>query len=811
MSYPEHSSAAIRSARMVGRQAELALLKQKLDRLQAGTGGVVVVSGEAGMGKTRLMEAVAEEAGKLEMRCWRSAATPSRANMDCGLFAEVMEELLRHGSRRHRQSLRQWLATLAPNLPEGLWGQPSGRRLAELEEVPPAWRLNLFCGYLTRVLLEVAQGRPLVLCLEDLHWADEVSLRLLRHLCRRCGGALLVLCTYRPEALGPRGDSDKRGMVAGTLWDLCANLGCESLVLKRLTRAQTNTLVHACFSQAELSGELLERIQEASAGVPLFILQYLSLLIVRGAVRQEGQLWVDQQRACHGVPEAVRDALRHRVRALSPEERHLLGCASVQGVTFEGKLAARAMGWPRMEVLRVLGRLARSTRMIDSCEGGFRFAHGLLCELFYEELAESERRTLHLQVAEVLGQCPGAGAALIARHFSRAGAAELALSHWLAAAREARAAGAYGKAQGWLRQAVEGMEQRLRGGGENKVRHRLLETLLELAQVCERLGEWNQVEECCLAALRWWSPEGGRGVLGRVSMQMGRVRWVKGEGERAERLYREALEYFAGAGDREGSAQSQLALAAYYLDRAALKETAVCLEEARNWALEGDRPLLGETYCRLGQGAMVEGRYLEAMLHYSAALRVCSKANDLYGQGWAYYYIGVLLAIQREWEGALKCCQHSEALARQLGAADLLASTLSHQARALIHTGADAAAQRRCMAARVHVERTGNRRVRAMCDMAEGIVCREQAQMTGRAELREVAAECLQRGRWAFRELGNRFAEAECDLEFGVLRRELGDAEGARRCWAQAAELFGQIKAVGGVRKAEELLAALAA
>jgi tetratricopeptide (TPR) repeat protein len=787
---------------LVGRQAELALLGQWLDRLLAGAGGAVAVAGEAGVGKTRLMEAVGEEAAKRRVLFWRSAATPARTSMPCGLFLDAVRALSERGPRARQQA--RSLQPLAPHLWEVLQPHPSSRPSALPEELPAEWGLRLFISRLAQQLLEVARRQPLVLCLEDLHWADADSLRLLRHLRRKTASApLLLLCTCRPEELGRRAEARR---------EFFGDLDCEWLELGRLAGEETRALANACFSRAELGEELFERLQEESGGVPLFALQYLDLLVEQGAVRQRGSLWVDQPVEGAPLPAPIRAALWRRARGLSSEEQHLLSCAAVQGVEFEGGLVARIAGWPRLKALRALGRLARSTWLIDNGEGGFRFNHAGLRRLFYELLAPSEQRILHFQLAGVLEQRPATGAAALAIHFSLAGVPGLAVPYCLAAARQAREAGAYPKARGWLSQAVEMARQpasRARGG---EVDSPFLGALLELAEVEGRLGAWDLAEARCLTALHCGGLQKGDSALGRVWLQLGRAHRARGEPARAASRCQEALAFFAEAGDEAGQAQAHLELGKGALEYPYLGKAAALLEEARARTLKReDKALLGEICCRLGEAAALGGRYLEAVLGCSAARRTCQQAGDEWGLCQSYYYLGEVLAAQGEWAGALRCYRHSEARARRSGATELLAQILAHQARALAHLGAEEGALAQCEAARFHAERAGNRRARAACDLAEGIACREQAKKAGAAGLWEVAAERLQQGRWGFRECGNYFGEAECELELGVLRREQGDWEGARRCWARAAEWFGQLGAAGGARRAEELLAGPAA
>lgn len=810
MEYTNLPGGTVNSA-LVGREAELEFLRERLEECLAGDGGTVAVSGEAGVGKTRLMDAVAEEAEKRRLQCWRSAADPARSEVAGSLFLGVLRALRSSGSQRQRQAMQKSVEELVPHLQEGLFLPAVRRRRRTVAgDLPSEWQLKLFCARLAHHLSEVAQSSPLVLCLEDLHWADAVSLQWLRYLCRKSGAApLLILCTYRPEEILLQKRREDRLDLAGTMLDLCGSPHCQRLELKGLAEMETRALINSRLNRAELGEELLERLHRESGGVPLFVLQYLALLVEQGVLRENEQLWTEEQGAGTGVPDTVRAALWRRARGLSPEEQSLLGCAAVQGVEFKGKLVAQVLGRASTEVVRTLGRLARTTSLIHGCEGGFRFAHALLRSFFYEDLAEPERRAFHLQLARILERRQKKDVSRLAYHFSQAGAPALALPYLLAGAGEARAASDYRQARCLLRQGLDALERMVE---EQEYPERRLGILLELAEIEGRQGEWNQAEVHCLEALRLWGPEAGEVSLGRAMLQLGRARCARGEWALAGRFYREALAGFSGSAPEGVGAQIQLEQGSIALERTLLKEARALLEEVRLWAMKSaDIILQGEACLRLGQAAGMAGLNLEAILRCSEALRAFSKAGDKYGLCQTYCCLGTLLAAQGEWERALEYYTQSEVLARQMGAAGALAYVLLHQARVLADAGSGEAASSRWQAARVHLKRAADRRRQAEGVKVEGIICREMAKAAGAAELYRAAEARLQQARWAFGELENRFEEAECALELGMTLWVRGGAAEARQCWREASELFGQIGAAGGRARSEELLATSAA
>jgi tetratricopeptide (TPR) repeat protein len=241
------------------------------------------------------------------------------------------------------------------------------------------------------------------------------------------------------------------------------------------------------------------------------------------------------------------------------------------------------------------------------------------------------------------------------------------------------------------------------------------------------------------------------------------------------------------------------------LEQARLDEGSESLGQARLLARQGgDKAALGVVSFGLGVVGQQRGQYLAAVLHYTEALQAFRQADHRYGICQVYHRFGELHAAQQRWPEALKCYAESARLARQMGAVSLLAHILAGTALAQLGAGDGAAASASCAAARMYMEQMGDRRGLAECDKVEGVIHRQQAQYAPAEEL-------LERGRKLYLVLGIRLGVAECERELGLLLQGCGDVEGARQRLQESSALFGRIGAREEARRAEELLAALAA
>jgi DNA-binding SARP family transcriptional activator len=400
----------------VGRAAELASLRQAWE---AGQGAVVVVAGDAGMGKTRLAARFAAEA-----HAGGAAVLHGRIDEETVVPYQPFVEALRHYVAYAPPVTGVDLEALAPLVPElGGVAAESGERENR--------RYRLFEA-VAALLGRAAAERPLLLVVEDLQWAGMPTLLLLRHVVRRLEGApLLVLVTMRDEEANLVADP------ARLLADLSREHVVERIALGGLQEADA----------AELVGdpELARRLYGRTAGNPFFIEEMLRSL----AEAPESD----------GVPEGVKDLVSRRLARLEPETVEALTAAAVLGRDFRLDTLEAMVRRPGEELLDPLEEALRAGVVREDAEqvDRFAFAHALVRETLYDAPAHARRARLHLRAGRAL-EAAGAPPGELAHHFFAArevGGAEAAVEYSAAAARHAVAAHAYEEAAWHLQQALE--------------------------------------------------------------------------------------------------------------------------------------------------------------------------------------------------------------------------------------------------------------------------------------------------------------------------------------------------------------------
>ena len=402
---------------LVGRDEEIAMLMRRWERARQGEGQLVLIVGEPGIGKSRLIE-------EFHARLRETPHTWVEWSCSQLLQNTPLHPIAEWGRRRfggadlpaERQlsDLENTLALIKLDPAENV---PLLAPLLDIP-VPPECRPILApeelrrrqLAALTNWLMAGARAQPIVLTLEDLHWADPTTLDVFRGIAERGAMApLFVLLTARPE-FRPS-------------WGARSHHGAISLV--PLDRQQVRHMVGELAARHALAKEVIEGVTERTGGVPLFVEEVTRLLLERG-----------EQGGIQAIPPTLQQSLTARLDRLGPA-REVAQIAAVIGRGFSYQLV-RAVAKMEDEALQTaLERLAEADILLVQGlppESEYRFKHALIQDAAYENLLKSRRQALHRRTGEVLRDQFAATAAaepeLLAHHFTQAGLTEAAIEWW---------------------------------------------------------------------------------------------------------------------------------------------------------------------------------------------------------------------------------------------------------------------------------------------------------------------------------------------------------------------------------------------
>ena len=396
----------------VGRDRQLDIMLRALDDALSGQGRVVLLGGEPGIGKTRLAEefaghAVALGADVVWGRSWEAGGAPAYWPWTESLRA--LFEVERHDAGARALEIDPHIAQLLPEMRSRLTTP-----LAVASGSPESARFELFVA-VSRLLHQASQRRPLVVILEDLHAADAPSLLLLRFVARAASEQRTVMLgTYRDVELS------RDHPLTTTLPELLRAPGATRVSLPGLAEGDVARLMRT-IPQLDAEPDLVAAIHRKTDGNPLFVQEYLRLL------ESENQSEHGSTERRWPVPEGVREVISRRLDRLPPSCTELLQLAAVAGRDFRVDILERASGQPGDALLDALHDAieARLVEEVPGEPGRLRFAHALIRDALYEELAPGERCRSHAAIARALEAAyasdPGPFLAELAHHFFEAG------------------------------------------------------------------------------------------------------------------------------------------------------------------------------------------------------------------------------------------------------------------------------------------------------------------------------------------------------------------------------------------------------
>lgn len=444
--------AASSSVAMVNREAELATIDQAWEQVQRGRGQAVLLSGEPGIGKSRLVRAVT---ARLEAAAHQVVLLPGSPYFSDSPLHPVVEFLEQSTAIRKAgapgeqlEALERYVGSIREQVPElvevlaDLLGIAQSR-YSTLAALAPRERRARTLDVLCEFVLALAREKPAVLVLEDLHWSDPTTREWLRLLLNRLHRShLLALMAIRSDAAGEWSDSP----------------GIRHVPVERLGREESAAIIDRLVRGATLDGQLRERILIATDGVPLFV-EELTKAMIEGSPAAPMPAGLAPATA---VPTTIQDSLTARLDRLGDAKRVAQVAATI-GREFARDLLGAVAELPDDTLDHALMHLVGSGLVLplDALEGQFAFKHSLVRDAAYNSLLRATRRTLHAKIVEVMeSSFPAlvvASPELAAQHSVEAHWHDKAAYYWMHAGRNAVARSANVEAVSHLERGLQSL------------------------------------------------------------------------------------------------------------------------------------------------------------------------------------------------------------------------------------------------------------------------------------------------------------------------------------------------------------------
>ncbi len=510
-----------KSPLFVGRERELAALTAGLDDARAGRGALFLVSGEPGIGKSRLTDelaarARAREARVLWGRCWEAGGAPAYWPWVQSLRSYVRDL----DAEALRSQLGRGAADLGQLVPEA--GDVSSEPSLSAGVDPETARFRLFEA-VAEFLRNGGEARPLVLVLDDLHAADTPSLLLLQFLAAELADArLLVVGAYRDV------DPTLHDPLLSAVGELARLPVTRMLALSGLDRPEVSTFIGGS-AGVEPDEALVAAIYEETEGNPLFLDEVVRLLASEGKLADIALAPFLRLEIPHGI----RAVIDHRVGRLSEECRSALALAAVLGREFSLDALALVSGSSPSRIVDLLQDAMAERVVTQAAPGRLRFSHALIRDVLYDELPQARRIRLHREIGEALERVYDEHEphlTELAHHFvaaAPAGDVEKAIDYARRAGERAVRLLAYEEAGRLFQLALEALELRPAGDAQTEC-----ELLLCLGDARARAGEFGEAKATFLRVAEIAKAAGIPELLARAALGYGgRFVWDPGRGD----------------------------------------------------------------------------------------------------------------------------------------------------------------------------------------------------------------------------------------------------------------------------------------
>ena len=443
-------AAAVKLTPLVGREQELGLLLDRWEQVEEGLGQVVLVSGEAGIGKSRLIDALGERLAEKAHIRWHLRCSAYHQTSTLHPLKEFLEIRLgfeRDDSSEEKLAKLEDVLAISEEAPllASLLSLPVDGRYRPLQ-LSPEGQKERTKEILAELLMETDTGQPVLLVVEDLHWADPTTLEFLTFLVDQAPTTkLLALLSFRPEFTQP--------------WGSRAHLS--QISLNRLPRRLANDMLTALTGGKEFPEEIVTQIANKSDGVPLFVEELTQMVIESGLLDEEdGRYVLNRPLTSLAIPSTLQDSLTARLDRLS-SAKESLQLGAVLGREFSNDLIRAVSTEDDNALGQHLEQLVTAEFLYQHGmppEANYTFKHALVQDAAYNSLLISRRQQYHQQTANVLekrfADMIDAQPELLAHHYFEAGLMEKAVFYWSRAGEQSSSRYAWAEALAHYQKAL---------------------------------------------------------------------------------------------------------------------------------------------------------------------------------------------------------------------------------------------------------------------------------------------------------------------------------------------------------------------
>ncbi len=661
---------ALPTGLLVARREELERIRQVVNATVSGQSRLVLLTGEPGVGKTRLAQEVTAELLNRDALIGTGRCYEPEQSVPYFALHDALTSLL-HASP---PPLRAEIPMRWPFLCKLFPGE--FRLPAPLESGGQDEELLLFQA-VSGFLAALSQYSTVAILLDDLHWADTSTLRLLLYLARHLPSSpVLLLGTYRDVEVG------RQHPLEGALRDLHREGLVERVHLRRLDEHDTGSLIAETMGETEVTEEFRALIQERTEGNPFFVQQVLRALIERGDVFRRDGRWDRKSIAEIEVPESIRSVIGQRVTRLAEPTQELLRVASIFGQRFQFDELLAVVQLAETDVERALDEAVAAGLMVTTDGESYIFDHALTQQTLYTEVSARRRRRLHAEAASAIEAHSAGRNTELAWHFLQADDPARALPCSLGAGDAALEVFAWSEAETQYRTAVQLAEELGDKRSEAVGRRKIGDLLISM-------GRFDEAIECLEKAAEAYLATGDLEPAALAIAYMSNDFFFKGQLARGIDVLQRLIDRYPDVHSSPG-----LDLVRSYRDlwdawmRAAFPEALtvaeMCLAAARR---VDDARSLAICLAAKGIGLRLNGRPMEARVVLEESIETADRIRDPFTQLMCTICLAELYLLTARWAEAVDVIERAIILAERVHNLPHSAYVRSHLGLALTKLG----------------------------------------------------------------------------------------------------------------------------
>lgn len=659
-------------------QTDAAFLKQQ-------QGHIIVIRGEAGIGKTRLVSEWLATLAPSHAAVFQGRGLPYAQGTGYGIFRSLLKDALRT-MPSGIQSLESYVSSdLRPHLRTILGLHSDAEEVQALSQLEPEQIKKLTMLAMREWVLHFATERPLILILEDFHWADDLSRDILNALLPLTRETTLMLCIItRPHPETPLAWAPiTNGEASPTLTEININ---------PLSDEDSRALLGHLINLHELPEGFIELLLTRAEGNPFYIEEFVRTLIERELVHaKNGQWQVNSVVSMETleIPTTLRGLMMARVDRLPEDLRYILRDAAVIGLQFSASLLneMRRRQQGNANVVPALERLTEMGLLVERHEAGeqvYAFRHILTQETIYSSLLRSQRPLLHRSIAEAIEYLFASDLSsqteILALHYDRAGDRSKALSYMLQAGDRARQRFANREALEYYSRALQ-LAQHVETYADER-----RQANIGLGDINQHIGNYEEAIACYRAALEN-QVEHALGDNAEVMLKLGQVWNKKGNQQEAEIWLRQGLAQIHLAPPPLPKVEAQLTseLGWLSLRQGDLGAAQRWLEEAAELASQHQLyGALSAIFNRLGAVYYTQGNLEKATFAVQKSLELLEQIGDIVGMARPQNNLGILRKSQGDWQGALRSYERCKEIFERIG--DIDGATIAYANLGVLYT-----------------------------------------------------------------------------------------------------------------------------